>query len=300
MDSIILFSHIFLFSIGCIGSASMLFLHTCLKMKITKYFSIMFLILLFSLSRILIYLYLSKQAAAISLSPMIDIAISVFIALSIYILGYLVLVELDSHNRSVALIATLLIIGVQTLRSVLYYNGNWVHLFDLLDTAFILVISSYLFFIGFFMYKTDQPSWNQAVQRMVKEMGVATLIFAPLSAVIYIYLDRFNIENQISLDFIIIGVWGIVVAKVLVHYLSRIGTVPISKNLDEDFIKKYKISKREKEVLALILEGFTNKEIGEKLYISFTTARTHVSHIFEKTEVKSRIELVSKVVAETK
>jgi DNA-binding NarL/FixJ family response regulator len=43
-------------------------------------------------------------------------------------------------------------------------------------------------------------------------------------------------------------------------------------------------------VLALIVEGRTNREIGEALFISTKTASAHVSHILSKLEVRSRIE----------
>jgi DNA-binding NarL/FixJ family response regulator len=43
-------------------------------------------------------------------------------------------------------------------------------------------------------------------------------------------------------------------------------------------------------VLALIVEGRTNREIGEALFISTKTASTHVSHILFKLDVRSRIE----------
>lgn len=48
------------------------------------------------------------------------------------------------------------------------------------------------------------------------------------------------------------------------------------------------LSKREVEVFALIAEGCTNREIGERLYISENTARTHVSHILHKLGLSRR------------
>ena len=50
------------------------------------------------------------------------------------------------------------------------------------------------------------------------------------------------------------------------------------------------ISVREKEVLALIAQGLTNKEIAEKLFISENTARNHVSRILEKLGLARRSE----------
>ncbi len=52
------------------------------------------------------------------------------------------------------------------------------------------------------------------------------------------------------------------------------------------------LSKKEKEILALIHDGLTNKEIAYELKISLSTVKTHTSHMYEKLGVKDRIELV--------
>jgi DNA-binding NarL/FixJ family response regulator len=48
------------------------------------------------------------------------------------------------------------------------------------------------------------------------------------------------------------------------------------------------LSAREREVLALVADGLTNKEIAAKLFISENTARNHVSRILEKLDLTSR------------
>jgi len=50
------------------------------------------------------------------------------------------------------------------------------------------------------------------------------------------------------------------------------------------------LTDREREVLALVARGYTNKQIAEELYVSEKTARNHVSHILEKLGMARRSE----------
>jgi DNA-binding NarL/FixJ family response regulator len=52
------------------------------------------------------------------------------------------------------------------------------------------------------------------------------------------------------------------------------------------------LSDREREVLVLVGAGLNNTEIAEKLYLSPLTAKTHVSHIMVKLNVRDRAQLV--------
>jgi DNA-binding NarL/FixJ family response regulator len=52
------------------------------------------------------------------------------------------------------------------------------------------------------------------------------------------------------------------------------------------------LTSREREVMALVAEGLTNAEIGEQLFMSPATARTHVSRILTKLAARDRTQLV--------
>lgn len=55
-----------------------------------------------------------------------------------------------------------------------------------------------------------------------------------------------------------------------------------------------KLTARELEILVLLAEGLSNKEIGARLQISFFTVRTHLLHIYEKLHVHCRTEAAAK------
>ena len=55
------------------------------------------------------------------------------------------------------------------------------------------------------------------------------------------------------------------------------------------------LTKRETEVLALILQGYNRKTVSEKLFITENTTKTHFSKIYEKLEVSGKKELKQKI-----
>ena len=61
---------------------------------------------------------------------------------------------------------------------------------------------------------------------------------------------------------------------------------------DPEATKITSLTRREREVIALVSEGLKNKLIGERLFISETTVTHHLSSIFSKLEVSDRLELI--------
>jgi DNA-binding NarL/FixJ family response regulator len=61
------------------------------------------------------------------------------------------------------------------------------------------------------------------------------------------------------------------------------------------FREKYRLSRRETQILKLISDGMLNRDIAEKLSLSIQTIETHRKNIYLKLQVTSRVELIRKV-----
>jgi len=57
----------------------------------------------------------------------------------------------------------------------------------------------------------------------------------------------------------------------------------------------WKLTPKEMEIVEFIYKGLTNKEIADELFISVPTVATHVRHIFQKVDVKSRSKLTHEI-----
>jgi DNA-binding CsgD family transcriptional regulator len=76
---------------------------------------------------------------------------------------------------------------------------------------------------------------------------------------------------------------------------SEPGALPDIDATAEALGQKYGLSKREKEVLALLLAGKSNKGIETSLFLSSSTVRNHISSIYEKIGINSRGQLTGLV-----
>lgn len=64
--------------------------------------------------------------------------------------------------------------------------------------------------------------------------------------------------------------------------------------LNEQRLHELAITRRELEILELIAQGLSNREIGEKLFVSENTVKTHSSRLFDKLSAKRRTQAVQR------
>ena len=75
------------------------------------------------------------------------------------------------------------------------------------------------------------------------------------------------------------------ITKRVIKQFARIPRPEPPKGLDE-------LTTRELEILRLVVDGLSNAEIGQELFIGETTVKTHVTHILQKLGLRDRVQAV--------
>jgi len=101
----------------------------------------------------------------------------------------------------------------------------------------------------------------------------------------------------IALIFAAAGIWlGLKITRKEQVIVEREVRVPVAATfvLNEAQLQQLAITKRELEILGLIAQGLSNREIAEKLFVSENTVKTHSSRLFDKLSARRRTQAVQR------
>jgi DNA-binding CsgD family transcriptional regulator len=136
---------------------------------------------------------------------------------------------------------------------------------------------------------------NEVNRKILKTILVLCIIFLP-AFVADLFFEKFRMNQKVlyGLDFSMFFylVWNVISIVYTAQYLITKITIVPGVSISENFIRKFSISVKEKEIISLIVKGYTNKMISDSLFISAQTVKNHVYNIFQKVSVKSRTELI--------
>lgn len=121
----------------------------------------------------------------------------------------------------------------------------------------------------------------------------ALLIFALL---LLFQLSTYSIiSGDITIE-IVVAVIAVIffIAGIYINKKSLAGKKVNPQEIDHDKIKELELTSREYEVLQQIASGLSNKEIADKLFLSESTIKTHVSGLLLKLNVKRRTQAIQK------
>ncbi|MBL0683936.1 response regulator transcription factor [Aquimarina mytili] len=102
-----------------------------------------------------------------------------------------------------------------------------------------------------------------------------------------VFTGSTSIEIVIAIIAIIFFIIGVIINKRVLHKQKT-----LTHTIDHKKIQELGLSKREYEVLCEIASGLSNKEIAEKLFVSESTIKTHVSNVLVKLDAKRRTQAI--------
>lgn len=152
------------------------------------------------------------------------------------------------------------------------------------EGIFIITITYILLIIVFYRKKIKRIEFKKFLKVIIIAFSITLLLFI---------LD--TLEDAIKIDFplgsIQYLVWNLFLIYLIIKYYSNVILNKVEPS--KGFINKYKISKREIEIINQLLKGHSYKKISDETFISLSTVKSHVSNIYKKIGIKSRHELFS-------
>lgn len=163
-------------------------------------------------------------------------------------------------------------------------------------------------FFTFLMLGYSACLANKSLKKLDRErkqvmpiIVIVALTLSPASVIQDLLLYRVQLKHPIAFT----PLCYIVINLAIIFYFIRnyINAIPAEitslhafdkENLPLShvaIIKEHNITERELEVLQLILNGYSNREISKKLFISTNTVNNHIYNIFRKLGVKNRYEV---------
>jgi DNA-binding CsgD family transcriptional regulator len=101
----------------------------------------------------------------------------------------------------------------------------------------------------------------------------------------------------VAIIFAALGIWlGLKLTRVKTEVVVREVPVPVAGPFvrNEVQVEKLGITPRELEILEAMAAGLSNREIGERLFVSENTVKTHAARLFDKLAAKRRTQAVQK------
>ena len=157
--------------------------------------------------------------------------------------------------------------------------------------ASIFAVILYELYVGLKNYKQVV---NKDLKQAIKSFLLITIIFLPFmileSYKPYIQLIKsIELLKMASLPsyFFTINIFNLIF---VLKYFNTPSFIANNK-LTDYFKQTYDITEKQSEIIELVIEGITYKQIAEKLFISPKTVDNHIQNIYKKLNVNSKMQL---------
>ncbi len=260
------------------------------KKKAIKYYILFLSSLLLNLITLIITIY--KEIAGLGNSLLIQYL--VFINDSIAGFAFILITPLFFHYligiplTKTKIIAFILFSISTTIFRIVHFiePSPWLVNFLLLPLSY--GVAMYAFIIGFMHLKNIANKMFEKILKLFMEISILLVIILLVSDYFFKPFYHRIFKLPIPIYFLIISGLSIIFS----WKFFKDPPYQDSNKLTDQFTTNYQITKRESEVISLLMEGNSNKDIAEQLSIASKTVDNHISNIYKKTRVKNRLQLL--------
>lgn len=242
----------------------------------------------------------SRAALKIEMIYCLITSIIIIVISYLYLLLFRILIEYQNPNRyknmflvilglfSIFIIfVSIYSINIQKIRPISYLSIGFIIAGNIFNIAVLMLLNI-----------KSKILANPGKRKALKKFTVLIIVPYSLAGGMFISHILFDISNEVqnifrfSFHLALYGSPIFLLKWFMKSYHGEIeSTYPARKTHLNKLLIKYKISKREWEIIQLICEGKSNKEIEEDLFIALQTVKDHVFNIYQKTGVKNRVQL---------
>lgn len=146
------------------------------------------------------------------------------------------------------------------------------------------------------LIRTTKPVARVAHREKIERITAGIcMVILPITLVIDFFPDALKIpvsvQSKIGLTLPLFFIF--IAGGKLLDDIKRLSLFKPENKIKSQHIQNYQFTPRELEVAQLILKGHTYHQIGEALFISLPTVKTHVSNVYKKAKVNNKIELLN-------
>jgi DNA-binding CsgD family transcriptional regulator len=302
MIHLAVFGYVFVVFVGIACLALAVFLYMKVRNKLLFNFLIYYSALtLFVFSYLVILTYINANISQVSFYVLLIVlgVISLsfsFLLFSILHFGHVLVYE----KLSTRIIISEILVGVAALIGMISsFRINWheEQIYQLKNFGLVFSILIFFSVIGYslILKLSHIKTINVERKQLLKNTSIINIIFIPGFAVDFYLL-------QTGYYSIFIPSFYFFSSILFIHYFIKKHNADITKirsisdpKAYNDYLTRVGISTREKEIVVLIMQGYSNRKIANQLFISLSTVKTHIRNIFKKLNIESRFEIITKL-----
>ncbi|MBT5954520.1 helix-turn-helix transcriptional regulator [bacterium] len=198
----------------------------------------------------------------------------IFTGLFIFNVIYVVVINIINHKQ---------LLTIYTFWHILY------------DILLFLPIVYAVFVLPYYLRKLKEPKRTFISKAVVFMVGLIILFIPGFLTDIFWYAAKIK-YGLIPIGFFFTSVFYFLWNSIFIWRAVPFITKPLSTDHKlKRFSDSHCLTEREKELVSYLMQGMSNNEIAEEMFVELSTVKRHIQNIFQKTSLSSRFSLTQKV-----